>query len=157
VSMDDYECAVALIDKHGEAADFAGPRPPGLIDRAERAVDVLFPPTYRRFLVEYGAGSIGGTEIYGVIDADFENSSIPDAVWHNLTMRRDGYGEGLFSFHAVGDGEEYCLDTSRLRPDGEMPVVGVYVGSDERREIAADFGRAFLMLLREELGLNGDE
>jgi len=151
--MDDYERAVALIDEHGEPADFAGPRPQGLIDLAERTVDIGFPPTYRRFLSEYGAGSIGGTEIYGVIDGDFENSSIPDAVWHNLTLRRDGHDQALFSFHAVGDGEELCLDSSRVGPDGEMPVVGIYPGSDERRDIAPDFGSAFLTLIHEELGL----
>jgi hypothetical protein len=119
-------------------------------------VDIEFPPTYRRFLSEYGAGSIGGTEIYGVIDGDFENSSIPDAVWHNLTLRRDGHDEVLFSFHAVGDGEEFCLDSSRVRPDGEMPVVGIYAGSNESRDIAPDFGSTFLMLIREELGLDAD-
>jgi SMI1-KNR4 cell-wall len=155
--MDDYERAVALIDEHSESADFAGPRPRDLIDLAERALDLRFPPTYRRFLSEYGAGSIGGTEIYGVIDGDFENSSVPDAVWHNLTLRQEGYGEGLFSFYAIGDGEELCLDTSRVRPGGEMPVVGVSFGSDGRRDIAPDFGRAFLMLVQEELGLEGDE
>jgi hypothetical protein len=91
-----------------------------------------------------------------VIDGDFENSSIPDAVWHNLTLRRDGHDEVLFSFHAVGDGEEFCLDSSRVRPDGEMPVVGIYAGSNERRDIAPDFGSTFLMLIREELGLDAD-
>jgi hypothetical protein len=154
--MDDYERAVVLLDEHGEPVEFAGPRPQELIDLAERAVDIEFPPTYRRFLSEYGAGSIGGTEIYGVIDGDFENSSIPDAVWHNLTLRRDGHDEVLFSFHAVGDGEEFCLDSSRVRPDGEMPVVGIYAGSNERRDIAPDFGSTFLMLIREELALDAD-
>jgi antitoxin YobK len=65
---------------------------------------VRFPPTYRRFLLEYGAGNVRSTEIYGVMDDDFENSSVPDAIWHNLTTRREGYSEGLFSFYAVGDG-----------------------------------------------------
>jgi hypothetical protein len=148
--MSDYERAAALIAESKDDADFAGPRPPELIQAAEEALGVQFPPTYRRF-VEYGAGNIGSTEIYGVIDFDFEASSIPDAVWHNLILRREGLGHGLLSFYAVGDGQEFCLDTTRVASDGEMPVVGVHFGGDHRQEIATDFGSAFLTLVQEEL------
>jgi SMI1-KNR4 cell-wall len=149
--MEDYERAAALIQENEADADFAGSRSPELIDLAEQAVGHQFPPTYRRFLREYGAGDIAGVEIYGLIDGDFENSGIPDAVWHNLTARREGHGEGLFSFYASGDGLEFCLDTSHVAPDGEMPVVGVYLSGDEREEIASDFGAAFVMLLEDAL------
>lgn len=150
--MVDYEQAVALIDDNEDEADFVGPRSPGLIQRAELAVGLRFPPTYRRFLTEYGAGSIGGTEIYGVIDDNFETSSVPDAIWVNLTHRR----AGLFVFYALGEGTEFCLDTSRTAPDGEMPVVAVDPGGEVREEIASDFGSALLALVREELDLRDD-
>ena len=75
--MSDYERAAALIAESKDDADFAGPRPAELIQAAEEALGVQFPPTYRRFVSEYGAGNIGSTEIYGVIDFDFEASSIP--------------------------------------------------------------------------------
>jgi len=151
--MADYERAVALIEENEDEADFAGPRPPELIERAEQAADVRFPPTYRRFLSEYGAGNLGSTEVYGVIDDDFENSSVPDAIWHNLTSPR----EGLFSFYAVGEGTEFCLDTTRTTPDGEMPVVAIDPSAEAREEVAPDFGSAFLMLVQEELGYDGNE
>jgi antitoxin YobK len=153
MAIADYERAVALIDQHEHEADFAGPRPPELIERAEQAVGVRFPPTYRRFLLEYGAGNVGSTEIYGVVDHDFENSSAPDAIWHNLTSRR----EGLFTFYAVGEGTEFCLDTTRTTPDGEMPVVAVTTSGATKEEVAPDFGSAFLMLVQEELGYDDDE
>ena len=152
--MSDYEQAVALLRENEDEADFVGPRSAELIQRAEVALGVRFPPTYRRFLSEYGAGNIGGTEIYGVIDDDFETSSVPDAIWLNLTDPR----EGLFVFYAVGEGTEFCLDTSRTGADGEMPVVAVAPGDEGgREEVAQDFGSALLMLVREELELEDDD
>lgn len=151
--MSEYERAVALIDEHEDQADFVGPRSLELIQRAELAVGLRFPPTYRRFLSEYGAGNIGGTEIFGVVDDDFETSSVPDAIWLNLTHPR----EDLFVFYALGEGTEFCLDTSRTAPDGEMPVIAVDPGGEVREEIAPDFGSALHMLVREELGLDEDD
>ena len=151
--MADYERAVAVIEENEDDADFAGPRPPELIARAEQAAGVRFPPTYRRFLSEYGAGNLGSTEIYGVIDDDFENSALPDAIWHNLTSRR----EGLFAFYAVGEGTEFCLDTTRTAPDGEMPIVAVDPSGETKEEVAPDFGSAFLMLVQEDRPLDDDK
>ena len=150
--MADYEQAVALIDENEDEADFVGARSPALIQRAELAVGLRFPPTYRRFLIEYGAGNIGGTEIYGVIEDNFESSSVPDAIWLNLTDRR----EGLFVFCALGEGTEFCLDTSRTAPDGEMAVVAVDPGGEVREEIASDFGSVLLALVREGLDFGED-
>ena len=152
--MADYERAVALIEESGVEADFCGSKPADLIRRAEAAVGIRFPPTYRRFLSEYGAGSFGGTEIYGVLDDDFVNARIPNAISYNLTLRREGYGEGLFVFYAVGDGGHFCLDTTRIAADGEMRVVGVYGGG--REDVASDFGSAFLMLVQEELSFHDE-
>jgi hypothetical protein len=50
--MSDYERAAALIAESKDDADFAGPRPPELIQAAEEALGVQFPPTYRRFVSE---------------------------------------------------------------------------------------------------------
>ena len=58
----------------------------------------------------------------------------------------------MFAFYGVGDGREFCLDTNSVAADREMPVVCAYLGGDEREEIASDFGSAFLILVREELG-----
>jgi len=150
MAMDDYECAVALIEDRDDEADFDGPKPPELIELAERAVGLRFPPTYRRFFSDYGAGNFGSTEIYGVIDEDFEHSSVPDAVWLALTHPRPG----LFAFYSVGEGTEFCLDTTRAASDGEMPVVAVHPGGETQEEVASDFGKAFLMLVQEALDVD---
>jgi antitoxin YobK len=154
--MRDYEEAVALVERQG-GGDFAGPRPAELIAAAEQALGFRFPPTYRRFLSDHGAGSVGGTEIYGVIDENFADSMIPDGVWYNLELRREGHPGALYVFYAVGDGEHFCLDSERVAADGEMPIVGVSLGDEsDREEIAPDFGRAFLMLVEEEFDLESE-
>ncbi|KAF0804037.1 cell wall assembly/cell proliferation coordinating protein, KNR4-like protein [Alcanivorax xiamenensis] len=76
------ECneAIALIQKNPDVGTFVGPPEERLIELAEKALGQVFPPSYRRFTLELGAGNFGAVEIYGVIDDDFENSSIPDGV-----------------------------------------------------------------------------
>jgi hypothetical protein len=55
-------------------ADVVGERPEALVDPAEQTLGLRFPPSYRAFVRELGAGDAGGEEFYGVID-DFENST----------------------------------------------------------------------------------
>jgi hypothetical protein len=59
-----------------------------LVLKAESALGLKFPPTYRKFLLEYGCGNIFGMEFYGVVDDNFINSSIPDAIWITLNERK---------------------------------------------------------------------
>jgi hypothetical protein len=50
---------------------FAGSKADDLIQKAEKALGLYLPPTYRRFVSALGAGDIAGQEFYGVIDDDF--------------------------------------------------------------------------------------
>jgi len=157
MTMHDYEAARDLLEQHRDRADFVGPRDPRLIERAESVLDVRFPPTYRRFLLEYGAGSFGGTEIYGVIDDDFEDASIPDGVWNALEHRRnETLPVHLFEFHVPGDGEAICLDFSA--PGDEALVVGAWPGSNERTEILFDdFGAWLMEAVEDEVDTDDDD
>ena len=65
-----------------------GPRPEELVAAAERALGLEFPPGYREFVLDLGAGDVGGEEFFGVVDDGFEDSAIPDGVW--LTLRERG-------------------------------------------------------------------
>jgi len=88
MSMEKYLSAVRLINNSGEG-DFAGPKPDALIEKAEGALNLKFPPTYRRFLKEFGCGDVGGEEFYGIISDEFENSTIPNGIWLTLTEREN--------------------------------------------------------------------
>jgi hypothetical protein len=149
MALADYEIAAALIRSHPDLADFAGPRDEELVRAAEEALGVRFPPSYRRFLREYGAGSFGGQEIYGVIDADFESSGVPDAVWNTLGLRHDGdIPPDLVVVYATGDGERLCVQSSA----SDTPMLAIWPGSDEEPEVAAsDFGTWFKEIVEGEI------
>lgn len=156
MTMRDYDAAREILVARDDLADFAGPRDERLIERAEQALGLRFPPTYRRFLSELGAGNFGGTEIYGVIDDGFETSSIPDGIWNALEHRRDGtLPESLYEFYAPGDGEAVCLDLSA--PGEEAQVVGTWPGAQAKPEILFDdFGAWLLHAVEDELGAAGE-
>lgn len=143
MSMGDYERAKSMIAASKGRAHFAGPRAETLVRKAAEALGVHFPPAYRRFLMEYGAGSFGSAEFYGVIDEDFEDSSVPDGIWCTLEERKNSnLPHELVVVGDTGTGEFYCLDLSVA----EGPVVIVDPGSDfrQREPVAADFGAFFL-------------
>jgi hypothetical protein len=140
--MQDYERATQLIRENTSLSHFVGPRPESFIIAAEQQLGVDFSPTYRRFLVEFGAGSFGAVEFYGVIDDRFRGP-IPDVVWYTQTLRQEHLlPRELVTVYSVGTGQDFCLDFSAVQ-DGEAPIVGFWLGNgfDQEREfIARDFG-----------------
>jgi hypothetical protein len=152
MSMDDLRQALDLISEREDEADFVGPRGE-LIDAAEQTLGHPLPPTYRTFLSELGAGDIAGLEVYGIVDDDFENSSVPDAIWLTIDERGDdGLPEGLVPIMQDYDGSFAAIDMRRAGPDGEAPVVAWFPGQDDVEPLADDFGAFLLERLRDALG-----
>jgi antitoxin YobK len=147
--MTDYDEATQLVANHPDLADFAGPRDEALVRAAEETLGVQFPPSYRRFLRKFGAGSFGGQEVYGVIDADFEHSSIPDAVWNTLSLRRSEESlRTLSPSNATGDGQQLCVQSG----SSETPMPAIWPGSgDEPEVVASDFGVWFKEIVEGEI------
>ncbi len=151
VGMQDVTTALNSVDLIQGRKRFVGPRDAGLIRAAEDALGVQFPPTYRAFLERLGAGSIRGREVYGVIDADFQESTIPDGIWLTLRERQDSeLPKSLVIVHWRWRlrGDRY-LQTA----DSENPMVpwhpGVSTRDEELEEVSNDFGQFFLELVRE--------
>ncbi len=98
----------------------------------------------------WGAAAPPGFEFYGLIDGDFENSAIPDAIWLTLDERRTAMlPASLILVSDTGDGGYYGIDVSQTSADGDSPVVKWWPwlgenASDNRRPVASDFG-AFLL------------
>jgi antitoxin YobK len=137
--MEDVERAIDLVRENEDRAHFVGPRGQ-VLGPAEEALGHPLPPTYRRFVEELGAGDLAGVEIYGVIDDDFENSGVPDAIWFTLTERKDSeLPEGLVLVMQDIDGFYAVLDTRGIAPGGEAPVVSWFEGEPSER-LADDFG-----------------
>lgn len=142
MSLKDLEDAFDLIDENG--GDFEGEKDEALIVKAEKALGLAFPPSYRKFLSVLGCGEIEGLEFYGLIGDDFENSSVPDAIWLTLDERKSsGLPGHLILVYATGDGTYYALDTSQKGSNGECPVVA-YDLNGGTTHVADDYG-AFLL------------
>jgi len=131
-------------------SDFSGSKSEELILKAEKALGKTLPKTYRQFLSKYGCGDIEGVEFYGIINDDFINSSVPDAVWLTLCERKEGLPESLIIISATGNGYYYAIETSITDNQGENPVV--LYGMDRIIEtVASDFGEFALKLIKSEL------
>ncbi|AKT42882.1 SMI1/KNR4 family protein [Chondromyces crocatus] len=153
MSMSDLERALDLIGQHAEEASFIGPRTELLVRTAEKALGLRLPPTYRHFVGALGAGSFGAAEIYGVIDTDFELSSVPDAIWATLRARDEHELPADLVMLGRAPDEVICLQI--LASGEEGPVLSMNLGEDPARigtqRLAPDFGAYFLGLVEEEL------
>lgn len=139
--MKPIDKAIWLIKEND--GDFEGPKNECLVKKAQHALGIKFPPTYKQFLMELGCGDIEGFEFYGVINSDFENAGVPDAIWLTLSERKEGLPEDLVIVGSSGYGTYFAIDTSRRSDTGECPVIE-YMKDCERRFIANDFGEFLL-------------
>jgi len=144
MSIERYQQARQFIEDAG-GGDFEGAKAETLVTRAETALGLTFPPSYRRFLLEMGCGGINGLEVFGLINDNFQDSTVPNGIWLTLNERRDidlhpAYvliGEG-------GDGTFYGLDTRQVGKGGEAPVVRLSVDGKQSEKVADSFGDYFL-------------
>lgn len=154
MSQQDLDVAFSLVASHPELATFAGRRPEELICRAEAALGFAFPPTYRTFLRELGAGSFGGFEVFGVTGEDFSSDAIPNGIWFNLAKRpKIGLPASVLIISDLGMGSTYyCLDLEGSPCESPVSVV-TYMGQGtfDSEMVAPDFGAFFLQMVQEEL------
>jgi antitoxin YobK len=151
MSMADLEQALSLVAEHADDADFVGPRDEDLIARAEQALGVTFPPSYRRFHAELGAGDLEGEEFYGVITDDWSVSP-PDAIGRTLDERDEiGLPDEYVVVAETPDGGWYLLDTARQDSDGESPVVLWMPGASPEDAPPEDVADNFGAFMRERL------
>ena len=151
MSMRDYEKALRLIEG-SEETDFFGPRPEELIRSAEEALGLKFPPTYRRFLREFGCGGVASEEFYGITRDNFETGTVPNGIWLTLRNRREfGLPHNFILVNDLGEGSRYAIDTSRVGDDGENPVVILAIGYEVFEDVAPSFGTFFYEQIEKEV------
>lgn len=155
MSMEAYNQAKKIILSNAELSDFVGPRSRELIIQAEEKLGLKFTGSYLDFLLSFGAGNFGSQEIFGIISSDFENSSVPDAIWYTLTERRESnLPNNLLIIHDTGSDEVFCLDFNKI-DNNETKVVSFFPGVDLDKQkyeiIANDFGDFLLDLVKREL------
>lgn len=158
MGMLEFRAAVALMDQSPSLQHFVGRRDEALVRKAEEALGLRFPPSYREFVLTFGAGSFGGTEIYGVIREEFQNSMVPNGVW--LTLKyRETYGMPKPFILICDDdlGSYFAIDTRQVDDQGESPVVILparideTAGEQELEVDTPDFGSFLLKMVKEEI------
>jgi antitoxin YobK len=144
--------AVAAIRRSPETCWFVGERSDELISEAEGALGHRFPPSYRLFVKELGAGSVRSEEIFGLTTANFTDSSVPNGVWLTLVARREwGLPEGLIVVYFDGGVDYYVLDC--LKEDEPLSIwrPGMTSAGDLLREAAESFGAFLIGIVESEL------
>ena len=146
MSMTDLTTAMGILAASPSVGFFVGPREPTLIAKAENALGGELPPTYREFVRQLGAGAFGSFEVYGVVNDQFEHSTVPNGVWLTLNERRESsFPHELVIIGSTGDGDYYCLE---LRCGQESPVIiyqpGLPPHQQSAEKVAEDFGKFFL-------------
>lgn len=109
-----------------------------------------FPPSYRTFLLELGAGDFDGEEVAGVIGADFM-PRWPDAIGTYLKELKSGLPPRYLPVYLWGDGTASALDLDRRDESGECPVVACHDGLFRAAPIedeASSFGVFLLARVR---------
>lgn len=82
--MNEYQMAIKIMAENDKLCDFVGEIDDDIIKKAEKTLGTIFPELYRAFISAFGAGNYGSQEIYGIIEGDFINSGVPDAIWLTL-------------------------------------------------------------------------
>ncbi len=144
MGMKEFKKAIELIEEDG-SGDFEEPKSPALVQAAEQRLGVTFPPTYKEFLLQLGCGDIAGVEFYGLIDDNFDQSSVPNGIWLTLNVRaQSNLDLALILIEESMEGY-YAIDTSRRDAAGECPVVDWIptVPTSQLEMIASDFGTFF--------------
>lgn len=151
MSMQNFERVRELIEENG-GGDFEGAKPESLVAKAEAALGVKFPPSYRQFLLDFGCGGINGVEVFGLINDNFEKSTVPNGIWLTLNERRSiGLDPAYVIIGDGGDGTYYALDARQVDSYGESPVMRLSVDGKQSEKVANDFGSYLLNAVTETL------
>ncbi len=155
MSIETYQKAKQIIHDNEDLADFIGERSNELIKFAEEKLGVKFTGLYLDYLQTFGVGNFGAQEIYGIINDNFEKSSVPDAIWYTLTERKEiNLPNNLLVIYDTGSDELFCLDFNQL-DEGEPKVIsfvpGIDLESQSYEVIANDFGDFLLDLVMQEV------
>lgn len=124
------EQLIAEIESLGEVFEWAGPATEQSVAALEGILGVPLPPSFRAFLMRYGAGGIQAYEgISGIWNNDPLLVSGGTAWGDTHRMRTE---RGMPSHLVVIErGDEHfppmCLDTSRPDANGEYPVVAFWL------------------------------
>ncbi len=157
--MEPTEDVFGIIRRYPDRARFVGPMPDRTIESAETQLGVRFPRSYRRFVERYGSLLFGSQEFYGLTNGP--DDGVPSAIWCTSEERKHGLPLWMVVVMNPGIGDViYCVDTSRVGADGEMPVIvwepGLPLSRQSLRPLFPSFADFVLSRLALDLELDKD-
>ena len=124
--MHSYERAKTLIIEHGYSGLWTGQTLLSVVMQAEHELDLVFPADYKQFLLDFGAGSFGSAEFYGIIRNDLTIDSFLNVVWLVKNDRaRYKLPVNLVIIGAAGNGSYYVLNAPKNSIHYFMPNVPI--------------------------------
>jgi antitoxin YobK len=122
-AVDDSERLIELIASNDDIAHHADGCDAATLTAAESAIEIAFPPSYRRLVEEFGTFDIAGVEILGVYQTQAMGETLLGSVIETLDARRQ-YGLPSELIVVMFDGMGGLIVLDGLEPDieGEYPV-----------------------------------
>ncbi|MGX9891314.1 SMI1/KNR4 family protein [Streptomyces sp. NPDC002276] len=146
---------VDLVRAHPDEAQHLHGCSPELIARAERETGLVFPPSYRLLIEEFGSWDVPPTEFLGVWRNERAGDVLRGSPAETLGARKLGLPPELMVV-LLDDVWTYAvLDTSRPDRDGEYPVLAWNPGVPDgglMERIADSYGEFALAECRQKLG-----
>jgi hypothetical protein len=135
--MDEAEKLIASLQAQGRQVWLAGPQTEETIAELERVLAVRLPPSYRAFLTQFGAVTVQGASVSGILGGQPLGQGPGGLYADTLRLRAEnGLPDHLLVIQP-DDRFPYCLDISRSSLEGEYPVV-CYQFEAQRVEHLAD-------------------
>ena len=133
-----------------DSQEFHGGVTNSLIEAAELAIGLRFPPSYVEFLRRLGCGYVSFQEFIG-LGGPPHLDLVKEATYLREHSKISRFPRQLIPVLADGFGNYECIDTSRPMADGECSVVSwLHDGGDDQdcEEIAKSYLEWFLSVLR---------
>ena len=129
-------------------ANYAGGCDGSMITLAERELGVVFPPSYRLLVEEFGTWDIAGEEFLGVYRTPASGDQLLGSSAVSLEARRRyGMPSEFIAVMLDGMGGIVVLDSSREDDLGEYPIAIWSPGAMDK--VGESFGSYALTLCRE--------
>ncbi|MFJ2407214.1 SMI1/KNR4 family protein [Streptomyces xanthochromogenes] len=122
-AMEAVEKLITLVHANEDEANHLGACDSRLIEAAEHAMGLTFPPSYRRFVEEFGSLDIAAEDFLGVYKTPAGGDTLWGSSRETLDARDSGMPLELIAVQQDGMGGIYVLDSSSPDSDGEYPVM----------------------------------
>jgi len=123
--MDAFEKIKEKVEQNAgtvEFRDFGDGTTDDWIEKAELALGVKFPVSYKWWLKNYGGGEILGEEIFSIYEMDFEEVVGGDVVKMTKLYRSRGFDKDSIVISVTDRGEVFYLKTSEMNDFNDCPV-----------------------------------